>query len=94
MAYAERYITDLGRQWTDLPPHLYPRFQKLVFPEGIRYTKGVGFGTAKLGLIFELNETIGVQKSDLVDYLLLNWNYLTRELQEWQSLGMDIEKYS
>ena len=65
--YAERFIGDLGRQWTDLPPHLYPRFQKLVFPEGIPYTKGKGFGTAKLGLIFEINETIGVQKSDLVD---------------------------
>ena len=23
VAYAERYISDLGRQWTDLPPHLY-----------------------------------------------------------------------
>ena len=43
VAYTERYISDLGRQWTDLPPHLYPRFQKLVFPEGIRYTKGIGF---------------------------------------------------
>lgn len=67
VAYAERYISDLGRQWTDLPKHLYPRFQKLVFPEGIPYTKGKGFGTAKLGLIFELNETIGNKKSDLVD---------------------------
>lgn len=67
VAYAERYISDLGRQWTDLPPHLYPRFQKLVFPEGIRYTKGVGFGTAKLGLIFEISETFGNKKSDLVD---------------------------
>ena len=67
VAYTERYISDLGRQWTDLPPHLYPRFQKLVFPEGIRYTKGVGFGTAKLGLIFEISETFGNKKSDLVD---------------------------
>ena len=92
VAYAERYISDLGRQWTDLPPHLYPRFQKLVFPEGIRYTKGVGFGTAKLGLIFEISETFGNKKSDLVDYILLNWNHLTRELQEWQSLGMAIEQ--
>ena len=67
IVYAERYISDLGRQWTDLPPHLYPRFQKLVFPEGIPYTKNVGFGTAKLGLIFEINETSYAQKSDLVD---------------------------
>ena len=67
LTYAERYISDLGRQWTDLPAHLYPRFQKLVFPEGIPYTKNKGFGTAKLGLIFEINETSYAQKSDLVD---------------------------
>ena len=28
----------------------------------------------------------------MVDYILLNWNHLTRELQEWQSLGMAIEQ--
>ncbi len=28
----------------------------------------------------------------LVDYLLHNWNYLIKELQEWQSLGMAIEE--
>ena len=67
VAYAERFIGDLGRQWQDLPSHLHGRFQKLVFPEGIRYTKGVGFGTAKLGLIFELNEALGVKNSALVD---------------------------
>lgn len=27
-----------------------------------------------------------------VDYLLHNWNYLIKELQEWQSLGMAIEE--
>lgn len=32
------------------------------------------------------------QNSQYVDYLLLNWNYLIKELQEWQSLGMAIEQ--
>ena len=67
VAYAERYISDLGQQWTDLPEHLYPRFQKLVFPEGITYIKGKGFGTARLGLIFEMNRTFDIQKSEVVD---------------------------
>lgn len=67
VAYAERYISDLGQQWTDLPEHLYPRFQKLVFPEGITYIKGKGFGTARLGLIFEMNRTFDIQKSEMVD---------------------------
>lgn len=40
---------------------------KLIFPDGIAYTKNKGFGTARLGLIFELNKTSGGKKSDLVD---------------------------
>ena len=67
IAYAERFMADLGRQWKDLPPHLSPRFQKLVFPEGIRYDKNAGFGTARLGLVFELNGTFEIRKSDVVD---------------------------
>lgn len=92
VSYAERYITNLGRQWIDLPPHLYPRFQKLVFPEGIPYIKGKGFGTARLGLIFEISETVGDKKSDVVDYIVNSWNSIIAELQAWQELGMAIEQ--
>lgn len=67
VAYAEQFMSDLARQWQDSPIHLSHRFQKLIFPDGIRYTKNEGFGTARLGLIFEINETIGAQKSALVD---------------------------
>ena len=63
LAYATNFISNLGRQWFDLPPHLRPRFQKLVFPEGIPYQRGKGFGTAKLGLIFNLNRQLERTKS-------------------------------
>jgi len=53
--YATKFMSDLGRQWFDLSPQLRPRFQKLVFPEGLPYSKINGFGTAKLGLIYEIN---------------------------------------
>ena len=67
ISYAERFMADLGRQWQDLPPRLSSRFQKLVFPEGIRYDKNSGFGTARLGLVFQLDGTFAVRKSDVVD---------------------------
>jgi site-specific DNA recombinase len=67
LAYAERFMADLGRQWRDLPPHLAPRFQKLVFPQGIPYVRNDGFGTAEMGLIFRMNEALDAQTSDVVD---------------------------
>ena len=65
--YATNFIADLGRQWFDLVPHLQPKFQKLVFPEGIPYVRGKGFGTAKLGLVYELNQHFADQNYHWVD---------------------------
>ena len=67
LGYTRRYITDLGRQWQDMPIEFLPRFQKLVFPSGISYRKEAGFGTAPLGLIFEVNRDFQTQESDAVD---------------------------
>ena len=64
--YANNFIKDLGRQWFDLAPQLRPRFQKLVFPQGLPYSRINGFGTAKLGLIYELIEQSEGKKSHLV----------------------------
>jgi site-specific DNA recombinase len=52
--YASNFISDLPRIWTDLDVDTKKRFQKLIFPEGISFDKKLGFGTAKLGLIYEL----------------------------------------
>ncbi len=71
LTYATNFISNLGRQWFDLLPESRPRFQKLVFPEGIPYDKNKGFGTAKLGVIFNLNQQFlrvkSPQKSQVVD---------------------------
>ena len=45
---------------------LQPKFNHVLFPQGISYTRGSGFGTAKLGQIFELNRQSRGQKSNLV----------------------------
>lgn len=67
LAYAENFISSLGRQWFDLLPQTRPRFQKLVFPEGIPYQRNKGFGTAKLGLIYEINRQCDGDLSQVVD---------------------------
>lgn len=43
------------------------RFQKLIFPEGIPYARTSGFGTAKLGLIYEINRQSDGDLSQVVD---------------------------
>jgi site-specific DNA recombinase len=52
--YMEQSILDISQLWLDLAPEYRRRFQKLVFPAGISYTKNNGFGTAILGSIFTL----------------------------------------
>lgn len=65
--YATKFISNLGRQWFDLVPHLQPKFQKLVFPEGIPFEWKKGFGTAKLAVIYEMNREFSSENSALVD---------------------------
>ncbi len=67
VAYATNFISDLPRTWMDLDIETKKRFQKLILPEGITYSKESGFGTAKLGLIYEVNRQFDGRKSDLVD---------------------------
>ncbi len=85
LAYANQFISDLGRQWLDLAIS-HKRFQKMVFPDGISYIRNSGFGTAKLGLIYELNSTCGLEKSLIVDYALTGWNQIISELREWEKI--------
>jgi hypothetical protein len=65
--YAATFIRDLERQWFDISEPLRPRFQKLVLPDGISYERGKGFGTARLGYIFEVNRQFGEVESPVVD---------------------------
>ncbi len=62
ITYATKFISNLSRIWFDLSPELKPRFQKLVFPQGVSYNKETKFRTTKLGYIYELNQKIEVEK--------------------------------
>ena len=86
VTFATNFIGDLGRQWFDLPAELRPRFQKLIFPEGLSYSRSNGFGTKKLGLIFELFQEKEGDTPSLVDLMGVGWNQFVVELKEWQAL--------
>lgn len=88
--YAIGFIRNLDKEWADLLPNSGGRFQKLVLPEGIPYNGNGEFGTAKLGMIFNLNQVFlrdkSLQKSSTVPLAGFIWNHLIKELQEWQGL--------
>ncbi len=89
LTYATNFIKNLGRQWFDLPAQLRPRFQKLVFPEGLPYSHVSGYGTARLGLIYEINRRSSGDLSHVVDSVRVQWNQIIEELRQWQQLKID-----
>lgn len=86
VAYARQFVTDLPRQWFDMAPEERRRFEKTVFPEGIPFHRGGGFGTAKLGLFYELIDRSRGSKLHLVRLISLHWNEILQELQLFRSL--------
>jgi len=87
--------------WFDLSPALRPRFQKLVFPEGLPYDRNTGFGTTRLGLIYEINQQITAseqplyyQKALIVDPTRPSWNQIFKEMAMWQELQDEVHSSS
>jgi site-specific DNA recombinase len=64
--YARHFIYNLPRQWFDLGIEGKRRFQKLLFPSGLTYYGNKNFGTAKLCVIFEINQEFQKGKTNLV----------------------------
>jgi DNA invertase Pin-like site-specific DNA recombinase len=85
ISYANKFISSLSRQWLDLAVS-HSRFQKMILPDGISYTRNIGFGTSRLGLIYEINQTSCTDKSLVVDYVFNHWNQIIMELKTWQDL--------
>jgi len=76
------FISNISHQWFDLPDELKPRFQKLIFPQGMPYTKSDGFGTITLNLIFEINQSFCGKIPRSVDQTLPIWNQFVNELKQ------------
>ncbi len=86
ISYATSFMGNLARQWFDLAPELRPRFQTLIFPDGVPYSRSKGFGTAKLGLIFELCQQNANEFPPSVDLMGVGWNQFVVELKDWLAL--------
>lgn len=66
IAYAKHFIADLPRQWFDLGIEGKKRFQKLLFQEGLPYIRNGRFGTAKMSVVFSINQQFQNGKTPLV----------------------------
>lgn len=86
LIYSTDFIRYLAQKWLIMQIEQKARFQNLVLPEGIPFIRNQGFGTAKLGYIFELIQTFGASKSSLVDLAEFSWNRFTQELKKWRKL--------
>lgn len=74
--------------WFSLPPEQRSSFQKLVFPERLSYVRNEGFGTTKVGLIFELNQSFEHTNSVSVRRMRLHWNEVVGELNALSALRL------
>jgi site-specific DNA recombinase len=66
ITYAIKFVEKLDRQWVDLKGEPQVRFQRLIFPEGIPYYKGKGFGTTRMSLMLATKKTAHNEQSLLV----------------------------
>jgi site-specific DNA recombinase len=69
VTYATKFISNLSRIWFDLSPELKPRFQKLVFPQGVYYDAKTKFRTSKLGYIYEFIQKKEAEKPQISTYV-------------------------
>lgn len=81
LSYVCDFIDSMAQKWIEMPYELQCRFQKLIFPEGVIYTKKTGFGTTKVGHIFSLIQTFSGNKSAKVDLYIPDWNHFIDEVR-------------
>jgi len=88
--YAENFVTAWSGQWLELAPESRSRFQHLIFPDGIPYNRDSGFGTAKLGSIYELNQRFVATNSKGVDSKRFHWN---PNKADWEQFRLELWKF-
>jgi site-specific DNA recombinase len=92
LTYAFEFSRSLAQKWLVLPLPYKRRFHKLVFPEGITYFKNQGYGTTKMGCVFELIQSFGGLNSYSVDCTGISWNQIVRELKEIEEIMKEYEE--
>lgn len=93
LEYTFNFVRQSADTWIrlkKLPAHRV-RFQNRVFPEKVPFD-GQKFGTAKMSLIYEMNQQTGANKSKLVTHISRDWNQLLWELNQWRLFGMALQE--
>ena len=67
LEFTQGFLANVSGDWATMPPEVRPQFQKLVLPDGISYDRKNGFGTMKLGLIYETNQHFHADEFRMVD---------------------------
>lgn len=87
---AIQFITDASSLWQQASLENKQRFQKMIFPYGIEYKFGTGFGTAELGQLYTFasikKDPSRSEESLLVAHCISNWHQIKKELISWHSI--------
>jgi len=77
---AREFVRNFGQEWSTLPFDIQVRFQHVLFPEGISYDRKEGFGTAKVGPVFDLFRDFQTGKSLGVTPGGFGWNQVEKNM--------------
>lgn len=64
--FAIDFMTNVSNYWRTALVQIQKRFQNLIFPDGITYEFGKGFGAAKMGVLYEVMQDATSKNSNLV----------------------------
>ena len=91
---AATFVATLPQHWLEMDYQLRSRFEKSVFPDGICYDRGHGFGTTRLGPIYELSEFAAGSNAHLVHRVRESWNSLLEEFRLLADVAAEHESAS
>jgi len=91
--YCKAFLANLSLLWTHADLNMKQRFQNLLLPKGITYKEGV-IGTTEYSAIIKLFQKNKDDQSKLAPLILGNWNHLSNELFNIQSLMQEVENPS
>lgn len=63
VAFAEHVLSDAARLWSESSLDQRQRLQKVLFPQGVTYSRDGVFGTAETSVIFRLLQAVPTQKT-------------------------------
>jgi hypothetical protein len=86
LEFCERLLCNVPMMWKDCTIDQQQRLQKVLFPQGISYTKNGTFITPTTCLFFNMLEDKWIDKTHLVALTVVRLNPLIRWLNEMDEL--------